>query len=60
VNIKLKYWDRVNLLIEFLLAVTSSGSLAAIRAANGWGRREPFRVLVIVEDSDRKEENIVE
>ena len=42
----------MNLVMEFLLAVTASGSLAAIRAANGWGRREPFRVLVTVEDSD--------
>ena len=50
----------MNLLIEFLLAVTASGSLAAIRAANEEGRRESFRVLVTVEDSDQKEENIVE
>ena len=50
------------MVIEFLLAVTASGSLAAIRAGNGWGRRrrESFRVLVTVEDSDQKEENTVE
>ena len=46
--------------MKFFLAVTASGSLAAIRSTNGWGIREPFGVLVTVEDSDQKEENIVE